>query len=162
MNPRKWRDVRANARELGLWRGGIPATPEEAETFHVVMKKAQEEEDEEKLSELLAQAARQGRVSVEPAAAVTNADEPTDEPKNKGGRPSKEGERLDLMKSLLTKYNGNEGPARAEFVTIVSRESMGRDGKKGLVGRKSAGAVWYALYRKLGDRRPTGRKGLET
>lgn len=61
MNSRKWRDVRANARELGLWRGGIPATPEEAETFHVVMKKAQEEEDEEKLSELLAQAARQGR-----------------------------------------------------------------------------------------------------
>ena len=161
MNPRKWRDVLANATELGLWRGAIPATPEEAETFHVVTQKAREEEDEEKLGELLAQAARQGRVSVEPAAA-TNADKPTDEPKNKGGRPSKEGERLDLMKSLLTKYNGDEGPARTEFVTIVSKESIGRDGKKGLVGRKRAGAVWHALYRKLGDWHPTGRKSLET
>ena len=93
---------------------------------------------------VLLDAVRQGRVLVEPAKANEAA-----KPGNGPGAPSKDAERLKLMRSLLTKHDGDQTRARAEYINTLSTADTDWAHKMGLVSRKHAGETWHDLYPNL-------------
>jgi hypothetical protein len=156
MRKHYWRDLIRRGPNDELWREVVPATVADDEVFDYVLQKAEEEWDEEELGALLVKANRQGRVHVDPL--VVDGAPKT---QNKGGAPSKVGERLELMKALLLKRKGDERQAKEDFVLTIAAERTGRN-EKGLKGHKHAVDVWHDLRPLLGDWRSDGGKSGET
>ena len=94
----------------GLWRGAIPSAPTtpqgRKENFFsdVVMRMQKKEEDEEKLGELLVDAAREGRVRVEPAASARATGEPR--------RPSSEDKYREMLRDIRAANPESDGWAK--------------------------------------------------
>ncbi len=91
----------------------------------------------------------------EPATTEMVASTP-DKQRSKRGAPSKDPERLELMRFLLlTKHNNNEDEARTAFIAIVAKESRGKGegGQKGLTGLNHARRLWRRLRPAPGNQR---------
>jgi hypothetical protein len=88
--------------------------------------------------------------TVESAKTIDVVEPAAPDPKNKGGRPSLETERLKLMRSLLA--TGDERKARTAYIETLTTPGTDWAGNMGLVTPKHAGDSWHDLRPKLARR----------